>query len=122
MPRHERIRIRRRENLHRAVAVVVRVGIQLRIHRHQRTRRRPVHLDRRLAHPIGRQRLGLRVLDRGNPDILGEDRFMWGSDYPHDEGTHPYTREHLRQVFSDFDAATMRRILAENAAILAADG
>ena len=24
---------------------------------------------------------------------------MWGSDYPHDEGTYPYTREHLRQVF-----------------------
>ena len=23
---------------------------------------------------------------------IGLDRFMWGSDYPHDEGTHPYTR------------------------------
>src|SRR5438552_3024614 len=33
--------------------------------------------------------------------VLGADRFMWGSDYPHDEGTYPFTREHLRQVFSD---------------------
>ena len=25
--------------------------------------------------------------------IIGLDKFMWGSDYPHDEGTYPYTRE-----------------------------
>ena len=24
--------------------------------------------------------------------MMGDDRFMWGSDYPHDEGTYPYTR------------------------------
>ena len=38
-------------------------------------------------------------------DKIGLDRFMWGSDYPHDEGTHPYTREHLRARFSDIDPA-----------------
>jgi hypothetical protein len=26
-------------------------------------------------------------------------KFMWGNDYPHDEGTFPFTREHLRQFF-----------------------
>ena len=36
---------------------------------------------------------------------------MWGSDYPHDEGTHPYTREHLRARFSDVDPAEVRKIL-----------
>ena len=51
-------------------------------------------------------------------DFMGEDRFMWGSDYPHDEGTGPYTREHLRQVFCDFDEDRMRKILAGNAAKL----
>ncbi len=51
-------------------------------------------------------------------ELMGDDRFMWGSDYPHDEGTGPYTREHLRQVFSDVDESTMRRILGENAAKL----
>ena len=35
--------------------------------------------------------------------MIGLDRFMWGSDYPHDEGTCPYTREHLRQLFHDTD-------------------
>ena len=49
---------------------------------------------------------------------MGADRFMWGSDYPHDEGTYPFTREHLRQMFHDVDEPTMRDILAGNAAKL----
>jgi predicted TIM-barrel fold metal-dependent hydrolase len=50
--------------------------------------------------------------------VMGADRFMWGSDYPHDEGTPPYTREHLRQVFHGVEESEMRRILAGNAAAL----
>jgi predicted TIM-barrel fold metal-dependent hydrolase len=49
---------------------------------------------------------------------IGLDRFMWGSDYPHDEGTYPFTREHLRQLFHDTDEREMRAILAGNAAEL----
>ena len=49
---------------------------------------------------------------------IGLDRFMWGSDYPHDEGTHPYTREHLRRRFHDIDPAEVRMMLGENAAKL----
>jgi hypothetical protein len=43
---------------------------------------------------------------------------MWGSDYPHDEGTYPYTREHLRALFHDVDPAELRQLLAGNAAAL----
>jgi hypothetical protein len=43
---------------------------------------------------------------------------MWGSDYPHDEGTAPFTREHLRQLFHDTDESELRAILAGNAAKL----
>ena len=50
--------------------------------------------------------------------MMGDDRFMWGSDYPHDEGTGPFTSEHLRQVFHDADPAELTRILSENAAKL----
>ncbi len=50
--------------------------------------------------------------------ILGPNRFMWGSDYPHDEGTGPFTREHLRLVMSHLDVAEKRQILGENAAAL----
>jgi predicted TIM-barrel fold metal-dependent hydrolase len=49
-------------------------------------------------------------------DVVGIDRFMWGSDYPHDEGTHPYTREHLRSRFSAVDPAEVRKMLTDNAA------
>jgi predicted TIM-barrel fold metal-dependent hydrolase len=49
---------------------------------------------------------------------IGIDRYMWGSDYPHDEGTPPYTREHLRQVFHSVGEDEMRKILSENAARL----
>ena len=43
---------------------------------------------------------------------------MWGSDYPHDEGTYPFTREHLRQLFHDVPADELRQMLAGNAAEL----
>jgi predicted TIM-barrel fold metal-dependent hydrolase len=49
---------------------------------------------------------------------IGLDRFMWGSDYPHDEGTGPFTREHLRQLFSDTDPDELQQILARSAADL----
>jgi predicted TIM-barrel fold metal-dependent hydrolase len=51
-------------------------------------------------------------------DLIQEDRLMWGSDYPHDEGTPPFTREHLRQVMIDLPEADKRAILGENAAKL----
>jgi predicted TIM-barrel fold metal-dependent hydrolase len=56
--------------------------------------------------------------DAAARDIIGLDRFMWGSDYPHDEGTYPFTREHLRQVFHGVDSTLMRNLLAGNAATL----
>ena len=51
-------------------------------------------------------------------NVMAPDRYMWGSDYPHDEGTPPFTREHLRQVFCDVPEDEMRLILSENAAKL----
>jgi predicted TIM-barrel fold metal-dependent hydrolase len=47
---------------------------------------------------------------------VGIDKIMWGSDYPHEEGTHPFTREHLRQVLGHLDPAEVQQILAGNAA------
>ena len=40
------------------------------------------------------------------------------ADYPHDEGTYPFSREHLRQVFHDWSEDDMRKILGENVARL----
>ena len=58
------------------------------------------------------------IPDAETRKIMGPDRYMWGSDYPHDEGTPPYTREHLRQVFPGVGESEMRAILGENAAKL----
>lgn len=49
-------------------------------------------------------------------DTLGVDKVMWGSDYPHDEGTYPFTTMALRQVFHDWPEADLRKVLSENAA------
>jgi hypothetical protein len=51
-------------------------------------------------------------------DEVGVDRIMWGSDYPHLEGSHPYSREALRVTFSDVDPREVRAMLGENAAAL----
>ncbi len=51
-------------------------------------------------------------------DVLGVEKFMWGGDYPHDEGTHPFTTEHLRQRFSATPEPVLRDVLAGNAAAL----
>jgi len=49
---------------------------------------------------------------------VGIDHFMWGSDYPHDEGTHPHTREHLRRRFHNLPREETEMMLAGNAARL----
>ncbi|MDH4171280.1 MAG: amidohydrolase [Acidimicrobiia bacterium] len=49
---------------------------------------------------------------------IGAHKAMWGSDYPHHEGTPPYSREALRLSFHDWDEADLRKILSENAALV----
>ncbi len=53
-------------------------------------------------------------------DEIGIDHIMWGSDYPHFEGSYPYTRELLRLVFagSSADSTEIQQALAGNAAKL----
>jgi predicted TIM-barrel fold metal-dependent hydrolase len=51
-------------------------------------------------------------------DVVGVDRILWGADYPHYEGTWPYTREHLRLTFASIDPKEVRMMLGENAAKL----
>ena len=49
-------------------------------------------------------------------DDIGVDRFMWGSDYPHDESTYPNTREALRRAFAGAPEGELRQVLGGNAA------
>ena len=49
-------------------------------------------------------------------DVVAEGHWMWGSDFPHDEGTQPFTREHIRQVFEGVPVEEKRNLLGRNAA------
>lgn len=51
-------------------------------------------------------------------DVVGVDRIMWGSDYPHREGSHPYSLEALRVSFAGVDQAETAAMLGGNAAEL----
>jgi len=47
---------------------------------------------------------------------IGLDKCMWGSDYPHNEATSPFSIESIRLSFAGWDEADLRKVLAENAA------
>jgi predicted TIM-barrel fold metal-dependent hydrolase len=49
-------------------------------------------------------------------DALGVDRIMWGSDFPHDEGTFPHTTEALAHAFAGVDPSEVDAMVGGNAA------
>jgi hypothetical protein len=49
---------------------------------------------------------------------IGVDRIMWGADYPHSEGSYPYTTEALRAAFADCPPSETKQMLETTAAEL----
>ncbi len=49
-------------------------------------------------------------------DAIGLGNYMWGSDYPHHEGSPPFSREALRRTFAGVAPADLHQILAGTAA------
>ncbi len=57
-------------------------------------------------------------ISRGEANMrheIGVDNLLWGSDFPHPEGTWPYTETCLRHAFHDIPQDETGRILGENA-------
>jgi predicted TIM-barrel fold metal-dependent hydrolase len=50
-----------------------------------------------------------------NRDIIGMHSLMWGSDYPHFDGTWPHSKEVLAEHFGDVPPADQLRIARRNA-------
>jgi len=48
-------------------------------------------------------------------ELLGVDRLMWGADYPHTEGTFPYSREQIAKDFAGIPEAEVYSMVAGNA-------
>lgn len=53
-----------------------------------------------------------------NIPFTGERCLMWGSDYPHPEGTWPHSRKFLERQLKGVPEATIRRVVRDNAAEL----
>ena len=47
-------------------------------------------------------------------DLIGEDRLMWGSDYPHTDSTWPCSAAVLDEMFRDYPAEARDRITRSN--------
>lgn len=60
----------------------------------------------------------LRPTEASMRNEIGVDRLMWGTDYPHIEGSYPFTRDHLRLTFAGVDPDEVQQIVAGNAAEL----
>ena len=55
------------------------------------------------------------VEDIGRRHAVGIGNLLWGNDFPHPEGTFPYTRELVRRRFKDVPHDECRAILGHNA-------
>ena len=54
--------------------------------------------------------VGMRLID-----VLGPDRVMWASDYPHADSTWPHSQTAIEQHFKDTSAEVRRLITCDNA-------
>lgn len=54
--------------------------------------------------------------EAGMIDFVGEDHIMWGSDYPHEEGTTPDSATAIRWALQNQPIERTRKVLAGNAA------
>jgi predicted TIM-barrel fold metal-dependent hydrolase len=62
--------------------------------------------------------LGASCMPRREAEMrhqIGVDNIMWGSDYPHPEGTWPYTREQMIETFKGVPENELRAMLGGNA-------
>lgn len=53
-----------------------------------------------------------------NLGYTGEGALLWGSDYPHDEGTFPHSEEVVDRIFQGLSEEIKRKIVFENASSL----
>lgn len=63
--------------------------------------------------------LGASFMTRGDAEdrhTAGVDRIMWGSDFPHEEGTYPHTAESLAHTFAGIEPEEVARMVSSNAA------
>jgi predicted TIM-barrel fold metal-dependent hydrolase len=74
----------------------------------------PSHYLRRQVHAtFQKDVIGLR-----NLDFTGAAAVMWGSDFPHEEGTYPHSRETVDELAAGLDPDAARQVFRDNAAAI----
>ena len=58
----------------------------------------------------------IRQHEVGLRHVVGVDKIMWGSDFPHKEGCWPFSHEHLRLAFGGVDRDEVAAMVGGNAA------
>ncbi len=64
-------------------------------------------------------RVGASCMPRREAELrhqIGVDTIMWGTDYPHPEGSWPHTRKQMHDTFHDLPEEEISRMLGGNAA------
>ena len=51
-------------------------------------------------------------------DFLGAEALLWGSDYPHDEGTFPHSQEVIEKTFKGVSEEDKRKIVYSNSCLV----
>jgi predicted TIM-barrel fold metal-dependent hydrolase len=74
-----------------------------------------VYFNRQFWATLEEDRAGVILAREG---ILNSDRIMWGSDYPHTEGTFPHSREAIARDFAGVPEALVHKLVVSNAAEL----
>jgi predicted TIM-barrel fold metal-dependent hydrolase len=78
------------------------------------------HLSSKPSEYFARQvAIGASCMSRREAELrhtIGAGRIMWGSDYPHPEGTWPSTGAHLRETFAGLPPDDVADLLGNNAA------
>ena len=74
-----------------------------------------VYFDRQFWATFEEDRAGVVLAREG---VLNIDRMMWGSDYPHTEGTFPHLQEAIARDFAGLSEAQVYKLVAGNAASL----
>jgi uncharacterized protein len=74
-----------------------------------------VYFNRQFWATFEEDRAGVILAREG---ILNPDRIMWGSDYPHTEGTFPHSREAIARDFAGVPEALVHKLVVSNAAEL----
>ena len=72
------------------------------------------YIKRQIIFTFEEDYLGAKMLS--DPEFYIQDSAVWGSDYPHDQGTWPNSEKKLDEIFDGIDAKIRRAVVWDRTA------